>query len=64
MTFFTPLCSSFAKFIYQKMKGDTSISGKKTVEESAAKLNIMWVGRVFQDGLIKDVFWYYTKTHL
>ena len=46
------------------MKGDTSISGKKTVEESAAKLNIMWVGRVFQDGLIKDVFWYYTKTHL
>ena len=40
------------------MKGNTSVSGKKTVEESAMELNRIWVGEVFQDDLIKDGNWY------
>ena len=34
------------------MKGYTSISGKKIVEESAIESSRIWVGVVFQDGLI------------
>jgi len=33
------------------MKGNTSVYGKKTVEESVIELTRIWVGGVFQDGL-------------
>ena len=34
------------------MRGNTSISGKKIVEESVVESNRIWVGVVFQDGLL------------
>jgi hypothetical protein len=36
------------------MKGDTSISGKRIIEESLVKASGKWVGEVFQDGLRKN----------
>jgi len=34
------------------MKGDTLIFGKKIVEKSAMESSRIWVGVVFQDGLV------------
>ena len=38
------------------MEGDTSISGKKIVEESLVKASGIWGGEVVQDGLNIDAF--------